>query len=127
MKIKNLFAVILALTLLTCTCALPTSAKESTNNVEIIIKGEVSEETKEKIEKYFATGEPTIDNNATTYGLTCTLLGHKLQNSIVEVTTHKVRATSPRCVTKTYDYDACTRCDYETSTLVGTEYIVCCS
>ena len=35
MKIKSLFAILLALTLLVCTCALPTSAKED-KNVEII-------------------------------------------------------------------------------------------
>jgi len=130
MKIKNLFAIVLALTLLVCTCVLPTSAKEHTHNndIEIIILDEnVSAETKTKIENYFATGEAATDDGVAAYGLTCTLLGHKLQNSIVEVTTHKVRATSPRCVTKTYDYDACTRCDYETSELIDTEYIVCCS
>ena len=130
MKIKSLFAILLVLTILTCTCILPASAKEVEENktVEIIILDEnVSVETKEKIEKYFATGEPTVDNDATTYGLTCTLLGHKLENSIVEVTTHKVRATAPRCVCKTYDYNACTRCDYETSQLIDTEYIYCCA
>lgn len=130
MKIKNLFASLLALTILTCTCVLPISAKEVNGNksVEIIILDEnVSAETKEKIEKYFATGEPVTDNSATTYGLTCTLLGHKLQNSTVEVITHKVSATAPRCQCKTYLYQACTRCDYETSQLIATEYIFCCA
>lgn len=130
MKIKNLFASLLVLTLLTCTCVLPTSAKENINknDVEIIILDEnVSAETKEKIEKYFANGEPTIDNNATTYGITCTLLGHKLDPSSVSVITHKVRATAPRCERKTYLYQACTRCDYETSELIATENIYCCS
>lgn len=126
MKIKSLFAILLALTLLACTCVLPTSAKED-KNIEIIILDEnVSAETKAKIEKYFANGEPATDDGATTYGITCALLGHKLQNSIVGVVTHKVRATAPRCVRKTYDYNACTRCDYETSELVDTEYIFCC-
>ena len=127
MKIKSLFAILLALTLLICTCVLPTSAKED-KNIEIIILDEnVSAETKAKIEKYFANGEPATDDGATTYGLTCTLFGHKLQSSTVATVTHKVSATAPRCVRRTYDYDACTRCDYETSTLAGTEYIVCCS
>lgn len=130
MKIKNLFASLLALTLLICVCVLPTSAKENINknDVEIIVLDEnISEETKEKIEKYFVTGEPVTDNSATTYGLTCTLLGHKLQNSTVEVITHKVSATAPRCQCKTYLYQACTRCDYETSQLIATEYIFCCA
>lgn len=115
------------MTLLTCICVLPTSAKESTTNtkVEIIINDEVSDETKVRIEKYFATGEP-IENVASTYGLTCTLFGHKLQSSTVVTVTHKVRSSAPRCVRKTYDYDACTRCDYEISELIDTEYIYCC-
>ena len=129
MKIKNLFAILLVLTLLTCTFVLPTSAKETTNdiNVEIIINSEVSEETKIKIEKYFATGDPAADSKVSTYGLTCTLLGHKLENAAVDVITHKVRASSPRCRKQTYLYEACSRCDYETSTLMSTEYIICCS
>lgn len=129
MKIKSLFAILLALTLLICTCVLPVSAKNEINNndVQIIINDEVSAETKAKIERYFANGEPATDDGATTYGITCALLGHKLQNSIVDVVTHKVSATAPRCVRKTYDYNACTRCDYETSELLATEYIYCCA
>ena len=130
MKIKNIFAILLAITLLTCTFVIPTSAKNETaqnTDVEITIHEEVSEETKAKIERYFADGEPAADDGATTYGLTCTLFGHKIESTSVSATTHKVRSTSPRCVRKTYDYEACTRCDYENSTLVSTQYIVCCS
>ena len=130
MKIKSLFASLLALTILTCTCVLPTSAKEVDGNksVEIIILDEnISAETKEKIESYFDTGEPANVNGATTYGLTCTLLSHKLESSKVATVTHKVSATSPRCLKQYYTYDACTRCDYENATLTSSEYIVCCS
>ena len=126
---KRLFAILLVLTLLICTFAIPVSAKETTveNDVEIIINNEVSTETTQKIKKYFATGEPATVNNASTYGITCTLFGHKLENTIVETITHKVRATSPRCLERTYAYEACTRCDYENSTLIGSEYIGCCA
>ena len=130
MKIKRLFAVLLAVTLLVCTCVLSTSAKETTENktnVEIIITEDVSEETKVKIENYFASGEPATDDGASTYGLTCTLFGHKIEGTVVSAVTHKVSSTAPRCVRKTYDYEACTRCDYETSELIATEYIYCCA
>lgn len=129
MKIKSLFAILLVITILTCTCVLPASAKEITNNngIEIIINDEVSVETKAKIEKHFINGEPATDDSATTFGITCTLLGHKLDPSSVSVITHKVSATAPRCVRKTYLYQACTRCDYETSELIDTEYIYCCA
>ena len=126
---KRFFAILLVLTLLTCTCALPVSAKNTTNEnteIEIIINDEVSEETKAKIERYFATGEPAEDDGATTYGLTCTLLGHKIECTSVYTIEHKVRATSPRCLKKTYDYEECTRCDFEQATLVDREYIICC-
>ncbi|MBE6749453.1 MAG: hypothetical protein E7557_09550 [Ruminococcaceae bacterium] len=130
MKIKSLFASLLVLTLLTCTFCMPTSAKKATvinGEVDIIILDkDISVETKEKIENYFASGEPATDDGASTYGLTCTLFGHKLESSTVVTVTHKVRTTSPKCVRRTYDYDACTRCDYEISELVATEYIVCC-
>lgn len=130
MKTKNIFAILLALTLLTSTFVVPVSAKEPTvknTNVEIIIHDEVSEETKEKIEKYFASGEPVQDDNAITYGLTCTLLGHKLETTTVSTVIHKSRASAPRCLKKTYNVDTCTRCDYETSELIRSQYIYCCS
>lgn len=129
MKIKNLFAILLVIALLTCTFVIPTSAKnttDTTNDIEIIIHDEVSVETKAKIEKFFANGEPT-EKNTSTYGITCTLLGHKIECTSISTIEHKVRTTSPRCLKKTYDYEECTRCDYEKATLVYSSYIVCCS
>ena len=129
MKVKNMFAVLLALTLIICACGLPVSAKKTTENnsdIEIIIHSEVSEETKANIEKHFATGEPATNDGATTYGLTCTLLGHKIVGTIVSTINHKVSATKPRCLERTYDYEECTRCDYSKSTLIDSEFIYCC-
>ena len=129
MKIKSLFAILLALSLLVCIFILPTSAKNPTNNseIEIIIFDEVSEETKGKIETYFDAGIPNEDDNSATYGLTCTLLGHKIEGTVVATINHKVRTTSPRCLKKYYNYEACTRCDYENAELFDSEYIICCS
>lgn len=129
MKIKSLFAILLVITLLACIFVIPTNAKEltqDTTNIEIIILDEVSTETKAKIERYFASDNESNDN-VSTYGITCTLLGHKLENATVVTVTHKVRSTAPRCKEETYTYQSCTRCDYEKATLVDTEYIVCCS
>ena len=126
---KRIFAILLVLTLLTCTFATPVSAKNELNEnteIEIIINDKVSEETKAKIERYFATGAPAENNGVSTYGLTCTLLGHKIECTSVYTIEHKVRATSPRCLKKTYGYEECTRCDYEKATLVCSEYIGCC-
>ncbi len=126
---KRIFAILLVLTLLTGAFALPVSAENITNknnNIEIIIHDKVSEETKAKIERYFTNGEPN-EENASTYGITCTLLGHKIECTSVSVIEHKVRTTSPRCLKETYDYEECTRCDYEKATRVNSIYIVCCS
>lgn len=128
MKGKSLFTILLTLTLFVSTFVIPTKAQETTtNNIEIIISNDVSEETKAKIEKHFASGEPVTDENTATYGLTCTLFGHKLESSAVSTITHKVRSAAPRCLKRLYDYEACTRCDYENSTLAKTEYIYCCA
>ncbi|MBO5857916.1 MAG: hypothetical protein J6Q87_06670 [Clostridia bacterium] len=129
MKIKSSFAIILAISLLVSAFAVPASAKpyKTNSDIEIIIENEnISAETKAKIEKYYSE-ENHNDDGATTYGLTCTLLGHKLEKSCVTTITHKVRTTSPRCLKKVYAYEACTRCDYETSEVISTLYIACCS
>lgn len=126
---KRIFAVLLVLTLLSCTFVIPAGAKNTANknnDIEIIIHDDVSEETKEKIERYFANGEPAENDSTTTYGLTCTLFGHKIECTSISTINHKVSATSPRCLKKTYDYEECTRCDYEKAILVCKEYIVCC-
>ena len=129
MKTKRFLSLLLALTVLLGLFVMPTSAAEEneTTEIEIYIENEnISEETRAKIIAYYS--DPTHeDDHATTYGLTCTLLGHKLESTTLRTTTHKARATAPRCLQKTYDYDACTRCDYEVSTLLNTTYIHCCS
>lgn len=129
MKIKSLFAIILAISLLASAFAVPVSAKpyKTNSDIEIIIENEnITAETKAKIEKYYLE-ENHNDDGAAAYGLTCTLLGHKLEKSCVTTITHKVRATEPRCLKKTYTYEACTRCDYESSDLITSSYIFCCS
>lgn len=61
-----------------------------------------------------------------TYGLTCTLFGHKIQSSVVTAVTHKVNPTDPRCLQETYNAETCSRCDYTNATLLSSIYISCC-
>lgn len=70
------------------------------------------------------TGEN--DGAAATYGLTCTLFGHKLDTGVTTAITHNANATAPRCLQKTYSYEICTRCDYSEYTLLSSAYINCC-
>lgn len=126
---KKVISLILSLCFILSLGVIPTSAEEAveTNDVTIIIHNEdISEETKEKLIAFYSNSE-IHDDTASTYGLTCTLFGHKLESATTTVITHKVRSTAPRCQEKTYDYEACTRCDYENSTLIGTTYIYCCA
>ena len=126
---KKLISLILSLCFILSLGVIPSSAEEAveTSDVTIIIHNEdISEETKEKLIAFYSDPETQV-NDATTYGLTCTLFGHKLESTVTTVITHKVRTTAPRCQEKTYTYEACTRCDYENSTLIGTTYIYCCA
>ena len=126
---KKIISLILSLCFILSLGVIPSSAEEAveTNDVTIIIHNEnISEETKEKLIAFYSNPE-IHDNTASTYGLTCTLFGHKLESSMTTVITHKVRTTAPRCQEKSYNYESCTRCDYENSTLIGSTYIHCCA
>ncbi len=128
MKIKRIAALIIAISTLICMMVIPANAAEDKthNHVEIIIENEnVSEETKQKAIAFYTNGGEETDG-ASTYGVTCTLLGHNLETSRVTKITHKAKTTAPRCLKKIYNYSTCTRCDYETSTLVSSTYISCC-
>lgn len=126
---KKVISLILSLCFILSLGVIPASAEEAVENgdVTIIIHNEdISEETKEKLIAFYSDPESHSDTT-TTYGLTCTLFGHKLENTTTAVITHKVRSTAPRCQEKLYDYEACTRCDYENSTLLSNSYIYCCA
>ena len=131
MKTKRLVAMLIAIAIAMCLFVMPSSAageaEHAHENIEIIFEDEtLSEEFKARATAHFLNGAPEDDGTAT-YGLTCTLFGHKLETGTTTTITHKARATAPRCLRQYYDYSACTRCDYETSTLISSSYIHCCS
>lgn len=134
MKTKKLLAMALALTTLLTVFIMPVSATEEQTNedIEIVIMNEdISEETKAKIYAYYSDPDhnhENTDDGATTYGLVCSVIGHKIESVTTYTINHKARATAPRCLRKTYLHEVCTRCDdYETSTLTSTKYINCCA
>ena len=102
-------------------------AKENTvtvtvNEIVFVFDADTSEEFRSKvIANYFSHDEDTA-----TYGLTCTLFGHKLESSVVVTITHNAKSTAPRCLEQTFNMEACTRCDYTTKTLIDATYIHCC-
>lgn len=128
MKTKKILSFILAIAILSCIFVMPANAaeEETHQHIEVVILNEdIPEEVKERIITFYTNGGEEIEGRAT-YGLTCTLFGHKLETTEFYSIYHEARATSPRCLKKTYDYSFCTRCDYEESVLISSLYIVCC-
>lgn len=128
MKTKKILSLILAVIILSCIFIMPANAAETEAHEHfeiIIVNKDISEETKEEIIAFYTNGGEEKEGVAT-YGITCTLLGHKTESSYVYKINHEVRTTAPRCLKKTYDYITCTRCDYSESVLISSEYIFCC-
>lgn len=91
--------------------------------VEIIHPG-LSEEKLIYIAKTLTS--ETTTSETTTYGLVCTLFGHKLVGTINTVTVHMTYDTYPYCECKTYESNVCERCDYMETELVSTSAVGCC-
>lgn len=128
---KRIIALIMAVVSLFCVMSVSAGAEgvdEGTVTVTVsqtvfVFDAETTEDFRDKfIESYFNGA----DDDATTYGLTCTLFGHKIETTSVTAVTHKAKATAPRCLREIYDVDNCTRCDYTKSTLIDSSYISCC-
>ncbi len=131
MKTKRLLAFLIALATVLTVFIIPVGATEEHNHgdIEIVIHNEdISEETKAKIIAYYSDPDHSHEDDAATYGLICTVIGHKIETVTTTTTTHKARATAPRCLKKTYKHEVCTRCDdYSVSTLLSSKYINCCA
>lgn len=92
------------------------------NDVEFVFDADTSEEFRNRaIAHYFDQ-----DDDASSYGLTCTLFGHKIESSVTSAITHKAKATDPRCLRQRFNTEVCTRCDYTNSTMIDSSYISCC-
>ena len=116
MNIKRLFSFALVLAMIFCAMVIPADATHEADCdcCDIVIENQdISQETREKIVVFYSQENipDEYESESQTYGLTCTLFGHKLEASTVTKVTHKARATAPRCLQKKYTYQSCTRCD----------------
>lgn len=108
----------------------PSSYNNNPSDVVVIVENasNLSEEQAmrltEMVRLYHCGGVATTNSN--TYGLTCTLFGHKTIMNTTYVIEHKVRATNPRCLQTLYEVTTCERCDYENIQYVTDSYIPCC-
>lgn len=130
---KKLLAVILAAASVISLASFTASAETADENTKIITVGEVeyifeADFSDEHINSFIETCENDEHGVAETasYNPICSVFGHNIKTSSVETITHKERATAPRCLRRIYDVEACTRCDYTSSTLISSLYIQCC-
>lgn len=129
---KKLLAVILAIASVFSLATFSASAENTAENTVVITKGDTdyifdADISDDLMNRYIYVIETELDcDDTATYGLMCTLFGHKLESSVVSTLTHKARSTDPRCLKRTYSVEACTRCDYTSQTLLGSTYISCC-
>ncbi len=125
--IAFIMAVVSVLSVMTFSAFANDSAEETVtvtvDNTDFIFNSDTSDEFRSRFISDYLN---PVDDGAETYGLTCTLFGHKLESSYMTVVTHKKSATDPRCLEETFNVEACSRCDYTNKTLVYSTYISCC-
>ncbi len=121
---KKLLAILLSVSFIFGAMSVTVNAADSFEapSIEFIFDESTPIEIQQRIIADFS-GE---DDGAATYGLTCTLFGHKLDTGYTSTVTHKVRSTDPRCLKETFSYEICSRCDYSNYTLIASSYISCC-
>ena len=129
---KYSIALIAILIILTITVVLVSATEVNTqytyqkNNTTYTVEFMETELSAEQLEQVAYNLVYAQEPDGQTYGLACTLFGHKLTESTVSVITHKVRTYAPRCKREIYDVTVCERCDYQTQTLSTTSYLDCC-
>ena len=97
------------------------------DNIEIrIAHNGLSEEKLLHISQLLLSGEANTDTQ--TYGLMCTLFGHKLVTAEDQVIIHMVYETYPCCERKYYETTTCERnnCNYAEIELLSTDKVGCC-
>ena len=132
---KKTFSILIATVLCVISVTVNTSAATETvkstfnitaNGVEYTIEFDdttLSSEQQQVIAEKLINGNT---ENVQTYGLTCTLFGHKTEQNTVAVITHKYKDLSPRCKREQYLVTTCSRCDYQEQKLSSTSFIICC-
>ena len=66
-------------------------------------------------------------NNTQTYGLMCTLLGHKYTTDYVTTITHNVCESQPKCLREVMEIGECSRCGDTYTDVINSQLVTCCS
>lgn len=93
-------------------------------NTDVIfsIDSTLTDEEKQSVGECIVYGP----DNTQTYGLMCTLFGHKNTTEIVTTVTHCVNTAAPRCLEETWEVVVCSRCDHSETTRISHHYLYCC-
>lgn len=129
MKLVKFVSVVMTLVFIMSALQIVSFAQDDTtcdhcsDEITVLVDESASEEIKNRIYAHFyGDGEDAIQSR----GITCTLFGHDIDIGTVSTITHKVRSSAPRCLKETFNYEICSRCDYEVYTQINSEYIYCC-
>ena len=128
---KKIITVLLAIVLTSFMCV-SAFASENVGNMYTIgdktVVFEASSVFTAEEQQYIAEMLVNPDaDSAATYGLMCTLFGHKETTEAVTTITHGAAATAPRCLQENFLVTICTRCE-ETISMerISFQYISCC-
>ena len=94
------------------------------DNITVIFDADsqLSNEQKEAIVQLLVNPEYGVSQA----NLICNIFGHKNTQEGVSTITHKVSATSPRCLEEFFTITTCSRCNESTVERNGMAYISCC-
>ncbi len=131
---KRLISLSLALIFVFLLC-FTTSADTADNNVVNIADYTIvfddntsfSKEEQLLIAQYRANYDFSSSTTTNTYGLMCTLFGHKTTTETIIVTEHCVRDTAPRCLETIERLTVCSRCDHTEIEVLNSSYMYCCN
>ena len=126
---KKLVLVVMLIAITICT-TLGVSADTNAGNtyqienVTVIFEADsqLSDEQQENIAQLLVNPE----NGVAQANLICNIFGHKNTQEGVSTITHKVSATSPRCLREFFTITTCSRCNESTVERDGMAYITCC-
>lgn len=126
---KRILSILLVTILISCACIFSSADQSVGNSYEIgnrTIIFDASSAFSVEEQQYIVEMIVNPENQASTYGLVCTLFGHKNTSETVISITHCAKATSPRCLQENFVVTTCSRCDESTVERVSYSYITCC-
>ena len=126
---KRLMLVVMVVTLTIC-ATLGTSADTNIGNIyqikDITVIFDADSQLSAEQQKNIAQLLVNPEYGVAQTNLICNIFGHKNTTEGVTTITHKVSATSPRCLQELFTITICSRCNESTVERDAAVYISCC-